>query len=84
MGRGCGSGGTVSNGHAAETGLIPQCGKGFFFQSQLSVQTLLRCLYSPCVQSHALASVHMIKIQNNGSNTFVWTHKNTARTVRNG
>ena len=25
----------------------PRCGKGFFSQSQLSVQTLLRCLYSP-------------------------------------
>ena len=25
----------------------PRCGKGFFSQSQLPVQTLLRCLYSP-------------------------------------
>ena len=28
--------------HSADAGLIPQCGKGFFSQSQLLVQTLLR------------------------------------------
>ena len=33
--------------HTANAGSIPCCGKGFFSQSQLSVQTLLRCLYTP-------------------------------------
>ena len=42
---------------AAEAGLVPHCGKGFFSRSPLSVQTLSRCLYTPCVQSHALTSV---------------------------
>ena len=32
--------------HAADAGSIPRCGKGFFSQSQLSVQTLFRCLYT--------------------------------------
>ena len=27
-----------------------RCGKGFFSQSRLPVQTLLRCPYSPCLQ----------------------------------
>ena len=26
--------------HAADAGSVPLCGKGFFFQGQLSVQTL--------------------------------------------
>ena len=34
-------------------GSIPRCGKGFFSQSQLSVQTLLRCPYiSVCNHVH--------------------------------
>ena len=37
----------ASNHHAADAGSIPRCGKGFFSQSQLSVQTLLRCPYTP-------------------------------------
>ena len=35
--------------HAADAGSIPRCGKGFFSQSQLSVQTLLRVSVHPCV-----------------------------------
>ena len=31
------------------TGSIPRCGKGFFYQSQLSLQTLLRCSCIPCL-----------------------------------
>ena len=30
-----------------DAGSSPRCGKGFFSQSQLSVQTLLRCPHSP-------------------------------------
>ena len=42
----------------------PRCGKGFFSQGQLSVQTLSRCLYgSPRVQSHASATVRTLKFQ---------------------
>ena len=54
-----------------------------FSPSQLFVQTLLRCPYSPRVQSHALTSVRKLKIRSTGSYTFVWTHENTALTVRN-
>ena len=34
----------------------------FFSLSRLSAQTLLRCLYSPWVQSHASTPVHALKI----------------------
>ena len=39
-----------------------RCGKGFFSQSQLAVQTLLRCPYTPRTQLHALTSVRTLKI----------------------
>ena len=43
----------ASDRHAADAGSIPRCGTGFFSQSQLSVQTLLRCLYTPmCNRMH--------------------------------
>ena len=48
-GWGCSSVGGASDRHVADTGSIPRCGKGFFSQSQLSVQTLLQCTYSPVV-----------------------------------
>ena len=39
----------ASDRHAADGGSIPRCGKGFFSQSQLSVQTLLRVsVHPPC------------------------------------
>ena len=41
--RGCGSVGRASDRHTADAGSIPWCGKAFFSQSPLSVQTLLRC-----------------------------------------
>ena len=44
---GCSSVGRALNWLATDTGLIPRCGKGFFFQSRLSVQTLLQCPYTP-------------------------------------
>ena len=47
LGWGCSSVCRASDHDATEAGLIPQCGEGFFSQSQLSVQTLLRCLYIP-------------------------------------
>ena len=68
----------------AEAGLIPWCGKGFFSQNQLSVQTLLQCLYSSLVQWHALTFVCTLKIPSTGSHTFAWIHENTTGTVRNG
>ena len=37
----------ASDRHAADAGSIPWCGKGFFFKSQLSVQTLLRVSVHP-------------------------------------
>ena len=42
---GCSSVGRASDLHAADAGLIP--GYGYFFKSHLSVQTLLRCPYTP-------------------------------------
>ena len=82
--RGCSSVGRVSDRHAAEAGSIPRCGKEFFSQSRLSVQTLLPCPHSPRVQSHALTSVCELKFPSIGSHTFVRTHDNTAFTVSNG
>ena len=46
-GGGCSSVGTASDRHAAKVGSSPRCGKGIFSQSQLSVQTLLRCPHIP-------------------------------------
>ena len=46
-----------------------------FSQSQLPVQTLLRCPYSPLVLSHASTSGYTLKIPNSGSHTIVWTLK---------
>ena len=57
---GCSSVGRASDCHVTDAGLIPWCSKEFSSQSQLSVQTLFRCLYT--VQSHALTPVHMLKI----------------------
>ena len=55
------------------------------FSPRVSFQCrLVQCLYSPHVQSHALTSVCTLKIPSIGSHTSVWTHKNTACTVRNG
>ena len=49
----CRSVGEASDRHAADAGSIPRCGKEFFSQSQLSVQTLLRCPYTPvCSRMH--------------------------------
>ena len=47
MGWGCSSVSRASDRHAADAGSIPRCGKGFFSQSQLSAQTLLRRPYTP-------------------------------------
>ena len=61
-GWGCSSVPKASDRHAADAGSIPRCGKGFFSQRQLSVQALLRCPYTPRVQSHAFTSVRTLKI----------------------
>ena len=44
---GCSSVGRASDRRATDAGSFHRCGKGFFSQSQLSVQTLLRCPYTP-------------------------------------
>jgi len=49
------------------TGSSPRYGKGFFSQSQLSVQTLIQCPYSLHVQSHASTSVCTLKIPDTGT-----------------
>ena len=53
-----------------------------FSLSPLPAQTLLQCLYNSHVQSHATNICVHIKIPGIGSHTLVWTHKNTACTVR--
>ena len=61
-GGGCSSLGRASDRHSADdAGPIPPCGKLFFFQSQLSVQTLTVPTH-PRVQSHALSSASMVKL----------------------
>ena len=52
-----------------------------FSQSWLSVQTLLRCPYSPRGQQQASKSVRTWKIPSTGSHSIVWTHENTAPTA---
>ena len=47
----------ASDRHAADAGSIPRWGKGFFSQSQLSVQTLLRVSVQPRVKTHICAHV---------------------------
>ena len=64
--------------HRNERHNIDACGKGIFSQSQLSVQTLSRCPYSPRVQSHASTSAGTFK-SNTGSHSIVYTHENAAR-----
>ena len=55
-----------------------------FSQSQLRVQTLILCPYSPRAQSHASAPVSTIEIPNADSHPIVRTQGNTAYTGRNG
>ena len=50
----------------------------------LSVQTLLRCPYSPRVQSHTSTSVRTPKIPNIGNHIILWPHDNTVHSDRNG
>ena len=73
---------TEKPGANTDAGSSPRCGKGFFPQRQLSLQTLLRCPYSShaLVQSNASTAVRMLKIPNTGSRAIVWTHENTALT----
>ena len=52
---------TEKPGSNTDAGSSPQCRKGFVSQSQLPVRTLLRCSYSPRVQSHASTSVRALK-----------------------
>ena len=52
-GWGCRSVGGASGWHADDDGSDPRCGREVFSQSPFTVQTLLRCPYTPRVQSHA-------------------------------
>ena len=54
------------------------------FSPRANLQILLRSPSRPGVQSYALTPLFTLKTPNIGSHTFVWTHENTARTVRNG
>ena len=81
LGQGCSSDSRALDQHTTVIGFIPQCSMGFFSQSQLSVQTLLGCPYSPLVWLHAWTSVHMLKMPSAGSHTVVCTQENTASTA---
>ena len=68
-----------------DAGSSPRCGKGFFSQSQLSVQTFLQCPHSPVC---AVACINFrVRVENPKQRqqyTIVWTRRNTAHTDRNG
>ena len=52
-GWGCSSVGRASDRHVADADSISRCGQDFFSQSQLSVQTLVQCPYTPvCNRVH--------------------------------
>ena len=76
LGWGCSSVGRASDRHAADAGSIPRCGKGFFSQSQLSVQTRsLTVSVHPRAQSHAFTSVRTLKIPSSMSEFGgLWKH----------
>ena len=78
QGQGCSLVGTASDWYATEAGSVPRCSQGIF------LPVIFQCTLSYSVQSHALTSVSTLKISSTGSHTFVWTHENTAHTVRNG
>ena len=59
---------------------VPGATRELSYKSHLSLQTLLRCPYSPRGQSHASTPVLTLKIPNTGSHTIIWTHDNTAQT----
>ena len=71
--------------HRTDAGSSPCCGKGFFSHSQLSVQTF-RAYYvhTALTCSHMYRHLCVLKNNNAGSHTIVWTHGNTAHTDRNG
>ena len=52
----------ASDHHTTDAGSNPQCRRGFFFQNQISMRTLLRVSIHPHVQLHALTSVCTLKI----------------------
>ena len=54
--------------------------RGSVSPDQLSVRTLLRCAYSPRVQSYSLPSVRTLKISRISVCTIVWRFENTAHT----
>ena len=58
-GWGCSSLGRASDRHATDAGSIPRCGKGFFSQSQLSVQTLTCVRVPPCAIACIYISAHV-------------------------
>ena len=66
-----------------DAGSCPRCDEGFSPGVNFHCR-LLRCPYSPRVQSHTSTSVRTLKIANIGSHTIVWTHENTPHTDRNG
>ena len=63
---------------------VPGAARYFFSQSQLPVQTVLRCPYRPRVQSLASTSTRTLKTPNTGSHTVVWPHGNNTHTDGNG
>ena len=58
-GWGCSLVGRASGRHAADAGSIPRCGKGFFSQSQLSVQTLYDVRTPPCAIAYLCICAHV-------------------------
>ena len=67
-----------------DMGSTAQCDKGFFSQSQVPVQTLLRCPYSPRVQLAYINNCAQVKNPEEWQpyNSSVWTQENTTHTDR--
>ena len=81
---GCSSVGRASDRHAADAGLIPRCGKGFFSQSQLSVWAFFRVsVQPPCAIACIYICVHVKdpEVHVQSSVDFAETLKHPARTV---
>ena len=60
---------------------IPSAARDFYPYSQLPVQTLSRCPYSPRERSHASTSVRTLKIPNTGSHIPLFGHTKIAHTL---
>ena len=70
-------------GHNTDAGLIPQCSKGFFSQSQLTAKTLTVFAQPPCAVTCVNICAHTDNPKHRKPTT-VWAHRHATHTDRNG